>query len=79
MNTLVLRCIKESRKCPVFTVNHLHIDLFLAGAYVISVQTGRYEYAGTDSRVYLTMKDAEGNACQTIWLHNGQEIFQVES
>ena len=60
-------------------VYRLHIDEFVAGAYVISVQTGRYEYAGTNSRVYLTMRDAEGNACQTIWLHNGQEIFEMES
>ena len=71
----------ENTKYPVFkfTANRLHIDLLVAGAYVISVKTRLYPQAGTNSPVYLTMKDAEGNACQTIWLHNEQEIFETES
>ena len=71
-------CTKVNVSC-LHAVDCLHIDLLVAGAYVISVQTGRYPYAGTDSRVYVTMKDAEGKACQPVWLHNGQAIFETES
>ena len=72
----------KNTKYPVFkfTADSLHvIDIFVAGTYVISVKTRPYPHAGTDSPVYLTMKDAESNACATVRLHNGQEIFQTGS
>ena len=71
----------ENTKYPVFkfTANRIHIDLLVAGTYVISVKTRLYPHADTNSSVYLTTKDADGNACATIRLHNGQTIFQSGS